>query len=837
MRPLAIIALMGLLAGALPAASGQELIYRYTDDFSQDSAVDDSTLHSVFWVKGAMPASQPHLVYWTIQAEDRVILFRDYRGQPARLGYPIPVRPEELIRTEPATVEVSLDVQLLSGNDPAKPTMGYLLYMVSADGNTWSIPKALTGGHCQLHLGNLKDNRSLVFVGTCAAIDNLAIEIYRPKASLYVPQDAPTIQQAVDIAKDGDRIIVRDGEYSGPGNRDIRFKGKAVSLASANGPSQCVINCQLQGRGFIFDGGESRSAIVDGFTIVNGQAPSGSAIYCQDASPTIANCLIRYCLALGTSNAGQGGGIYCKGGSPLIQYCEVLQNEAKSSNAKSGLTGYGGGIFLTGDCGAVIEHCVLGANAADSESGGKGGGLYVETAAASVAKVPTIRNCLFYGNMAGNSGGAIACVDARPSIHLCTIANNTSGLAGAALSVVLTRQGSGTLSLENSIIWGNTPTEIAEDGAQGVLVARYCDVRGGWPGPGNIEGDPCFASPSSKDYHLLSLAGRWDPIIAGGWVHDSLTSPCVDAGDPGAGAGAEPTPNGNRVNLGCYGGTVEASKGAGPLVFHVAQTGGNNQNDGLSASSPLATIQQAVDLAQDGDSILVWPGTYREGVDFTGKAITLQSAADAATVVAAHGGCAFSFNHQEGSSSVLRNLVIRGCSEAGVLCHTGSPTLSNLTIVNCGVGVKALESTLVSVSNCILWDNAQADLSGCQARYSCIQHADQAAGTGNIRRTPLFVDPAAGDFHLSSRYGHCWSKAGVWIVDDQTSPCIDAGDPNDYPVEEPAENGGRINLGAYGGTGYASKSPPALESDLNRDGIVDFRDMAILANHWLESGV
>jgi len=57
-------------------------------------------------------------------------------------------------------------------------------------------------------------------------LDNLTIEIYRPKAAIYVPKDVPTIQQAVDSAKEGDRIVVADGEYSGPGNRDIRFKAR-----------------------------------------------------------------------------------------------------------------------------------------------------------------------------------------------------------------------------------------------------------------------------------------------------------------------------------------------------------------------------------------------------------------------------------------------------------------------------------------------------------------------------------------------------------------------------------------------------------------------------------
>jgi len=62
------------------------------------------------------------------------------------------------------------------------------------------------------------------------------------------------------------------------------------------------------------------------------------------------------------------------------------------------------------------------------------------------------------------------------------------------------------------------------------------------------------------DCHLQSEQGRWDPNNGGQWVTDANTSPCVDAGNPGCPVGAEPSPNGNRINIGPYAGTEEASK-------------------------------------------------------------------------------------------------------------------------------------------------------------------------------------------------------------------------------------------------------------------------------------
>jgi len=62
-----------------------------------------------------------------------------------------------------------------------------------------------------------------------------------------------------------------------------------------------------------------------------------------------------------------------------------------------------------------------------------------------------------------------------------------------------------------------------------------------------------------------------------------------------------------------------------------------------------------------------------------------------------------------------------------------------------------------------------------------------------------------GDYHLKSAGGR-WTPTG-WVLDALSSLCIDAGDPADAVGNEPAPNGGRINIGNYGGTAWASKTP------------------------------
>jgi parallel beta-helix repeat protein len=62
-------------------------------------------------------------------------------------------------------------------------------------------------------------------------------------------------------------------------------------------------------------------------------------------------------------------------------------------------------------------------------------------------------------------------------------------------------------------------------------------------------------------------------------------------------------------------------------------------------------------------------------------------------------------------------------------------------------------------------------------------------GAGMISLDPQFVDASNGDLHLLS-----------------TSPCIDAGAPTAAFCSEPAPNGCRVDLGAYGGTSAATSA-------------------------------
>ena len=219
-------------------------------------------------------------------------------------------------------------------------------------------------------------------------------------------------------------------------------------------------------------------------------------------------------------------------------------------------------------------------------------------------------------------------------------------------------------------------------------------------------------------------------------------------------------------------------------TYYVDIENGSDLNNGLSYESAFASIQVGINAAEDGDTILVYPGIYSEKVNFMGKDVTVQGVAGPVGVPVLENIDDFAvlFNNDEGSS----------------------PTIENVTIVNNLYGMMAFTGSEPMISNSIFYNNTYGDMLQCQASFSCYHGASR--GHGNIDADPLFADIDSGDFHLCSQSGRYIPEQDLWILDDLTSPCIDRGDTNtDYSCE-PNPNGGRINMGAYGGTDYASKS-------------------------------
>ncbi len=364
-----------------------------------------------------------------------------------------------------------------------------------------------------------------------------------------VPSEYPTIQTAIDAAIDGDIIIVEPNTYTGSGNKEIDFKGKAITLRSESGPESCIIDCQNSGRGFYFHSNEDANSVLEGFTITNGYRYKGGGIFCQGSSPTITNCIIRGNTAYDMMMPGAGAGIYNTNSSPIISNCVISNNTAYTDTGSTDWS-QGGGMFnITSN--PTIINCTFTENSANSVVGAFGGGIF------NSSSNPTIINCTFTGNSVNSMGGwayggGMYNSNSSPNLVNCIFwGNSTDGF--------------------NSTSEGSGETEQIDGGSPVVNYSCIQDWTGALGGIGNIDADPCFVDPCDSDYHLKSEGWRWDKYMVHGsyWKGDYVTSRCIDAGNPGSPLADElltipddPTHDWGqnlRINMGAYGGTAQAS--------------------------------------------------------------------------------------------------------------------------------------------------------------------------------------------------------------------------------------------------------------------------------------
>jgi parallel beta-helix repeat protein/predicted outer membrane repeat protein len=281
-------------------------------------------------------------------------------------------------------------------------------------------------------------------------------------ATLHVPSQYPTIQPAINAAMDGDTVLVADGVFSGANNKNLNFLGKAIVVASENGPDSCIIDCQHSGRGFDFHSTEDSTSVLSGFTIRHGNMFEGGGIYINNASPTIANCLIIQNTASGGGpSSPQGGGIFCVGeGSPFIFNCSVSENTA--------VDGGGGGICIDYSSSPIIDQCLISGNTA-----GSGGGIVCQSNNPNL----TISHCTITRNTGYNNGsGGIYFNQGSGTLSDCIISDNVGQSGGGGgikcdWNVIIT--------ISHCAITGNVSSEgggLYAELARPHL--RYCLIRG-----------------------------------------------------------------------------------------------------------------------------------------------------------------------------------------------------------------------------------------------------------------------------------------------------------------------------------------------------------------------
>jgi hypothetical protein len=255
---------------------------------------------------------------------------------------------------------------------------------------------------------------------------------------------------------------------------------------------------------------------------------------------------------------------------------------------------------------------------------------------------------------------------------------------------------------------------------------------------------------------------------------------------------ASPTISGNRItnNVAEYGGGIQSSYSSPSITSNTIQAnsatinGGGINCDWLTGTPTITRNAIIANQAQaEGGGI----NCYYNNAVIRQNVICRNSADEG-------GGVACS-----SSSPPITNNTIAGNTATdaggGVWCVQASPTLTNNIIAFCtGAGVEA-EGGNTTVRYCDVYANLGGSFAGSTITL----------GTGNIALDPQFANRGLDNYRLRSSGGR-WTPAG-WKADADNSPCINRGDPSSPFGSEPAPNGTRINMGAYGNTSEASRSP------------------------------
>ena len=423
-------------------------------------------------------------------------------------------------------------------------------------------------------------------------------------------------------------LTANSASYAGGGaNYATLVNCTLTGNSASSGGGACggtLKNCILTGNSAFGGGGACGSDLGDGYLpcalddcILSGNSAStGGGAF----AGTLNNCTLT------ANSAGQygGGAAAC-----TLNNCALTGNSAtKGGGAEGGtlnnctLTGnsawFGGGTALStvrncaltrnsateggGACESALYNCTLTGNSAAQYGGGAAGG--------------TLTNCRLTDNAAAFGGGAAPFSDGGwpvpwypCTLYNCTLAGNSA--TQAAGGVYTGTWDSGT-AFFNCIICDNTAPDGPNYAGRQLAFAYSCTTPLP-PGPGNIDANPLFINPTVGDFRLR------------------LGSPCIDAGTNLSDIIITNDLTGNPRPLDGNGdGLAAFDMGAYEFVPPARYVWQDSPSPGPPYATWAAaahTIQDAVDAAQPGDTVLVTNGVYATGGRAVGTALLVNRVA------------------------------------------------------------------------------------------------------------------------------------------------------------------------------------------------------------------
>ncbi len=322
-----------------------------------------------------------------------------------------------------------------------------------------------------------------------------------------------------------------------------------------------------------------KNNIVTGDNITHYTAAGG--IWYSTATSYVCDVLIKgnevfdnELISLSSSSSGTWGGgiVVLSMGSninPVISKNLIYNNRTVAPDHT-----YGNGIVINQCNTAEFTENIVYGNTFESPVS-SGGGLLIRNSH------PMVSRNLIYDNMATQGGGIYVGFQtiSEPQFFNNTICGNDATEAGGGIYLK-----NAACSANNNIIWNNTAPETPGILIENSTVDVNYSLVEGWvgPGTGNLDEDPLLADPENGDFHLTE------------------NSPCINAGDPTAPL----DPDGTICDIGRY-------------CFH--------QGTLINVPGHYATIQEGIEAATEGDTVLVAEGLYYENINFLGKAITVAS--------------------------------------------------------------------------------------------------------------------------------------------------------------------------------------------------------------------
>jgi len=491
---------------------------------------------------------------------------------------------------------------------------------------------------------------------------------------------------------------------------------------------------------------------------------------------------------------------------------------------------------------ALDGFTVMGGNADGLDEDQYGGGIYNKSGS------PTLIDCTFTSNSASYydeptwCGGGMANFNGNPTLTNCTFSDNWAGAGGAMYNYF------SSITLVNC--------SFTRNGRAG-MVNYYSDVTALDCIFSDNEG--CGSEGSDRSTYTFTncifIGNTESGMVVGSESRAALTNCAFARNSAYAGGGMSNGGTATLINCvfhenwaadeggGLYNALGSASL-VGCLFIGNEATGGGSREQG-NGGGIHNSLWGSLTLT---DCIF----TKNEAHDYGGAIDTYES-------TLTMDNCTFAGNSANRSGGGLR-AYSRSTTEMDNCTFVGNSARDGKALA-CDSFSQKYPSNL-ELTNCILWDGQSEiwnnDGSTVTATYSDVQEG--WAGEGNIDIDPCFADHGYwdanetpddasddfwvdGDYHLKSQAGRWEPSEGRWVMDEVTSPCIDAGDPTTPIGREPFPNGGIVNMGAYGGTAEASKSyfgkPPCeiiVAGDINGDCAVNFLDFRLMALRWLTNG-